>query len=156
MRQSVKRSTDNLIPGPENEAAVEARTEEKMEAVSDQDPKSRKSKAKETGQLDPLYVIFEQHLYNFQDSDSDRKTFIGNIIVEYLTYLRKMNVVVPKSLEQPIIEELAAQVNTMLVKKIYGCLSIEDYVKGRPFGEKRRAKTRYRRLTQKSKAKAAA
>lgn len=97
-------------------------------------------------QIDPLYVIFEQHLFNFQDSDADRKTFIGNIIAEYLGYLRKMNIVVPKSLEQPIIEELASQVNTMLVKKIYGCLSIQDYQRGIPTTVKRRARNRYAKI----------
>lgn len=157
MRQSVKRPTENLTQGPkESESGVQARAEETVDVASEASQERKNRKAKEAGQLDPLYVIFEQHLYNFQDSDSDRKTFIGNIIVEYLTYLRKMNVVVPKSLEQPIIEELATQVNTMLVKKIYGCLSIEDYVKGRPFGEKRKVKTRYQRLTKKAKAAKAA
>lgn len=97
-------------------------------------------------QLDPLYVIFEQHLYNFQDSDADRKTFIANIVADYLSYLRKMNIAVPRSLERPIIEELATQVNTMLVKKIYGCLSIQEYQKKLPGTAKRRAKTKYSKL----------
>jgi hypothetical protein len=98
------------------------------------------------GKLDPLYVIFEQHLFNFQDPDSDRKTFIAGIISDYLTHLRKMSIVVPKSLEAPIIEELAAQVNTMLVKKIYGCLTIQDYQKKVPTEVKRKAKTKYSKL----------
>src|ERR1700749_3970389 len=96
---------------------------------------------------DPLYVIFEQHLFNFQDSDSDRKTFIGNIVNDYLTYLRKMNIVIPKSLESAIVEELSGQVNTMLVKKIYGCLSIEDYRKGAATSLKKKARSRYTRLS---------
>jgi hypothetical protein len=49
-------------------------------------------------QLDPLYVIFEQHLFNFQDPDVDRKTFIGNVIKEYISHLRKLNISIPKSL----------------------------------------------------------
>jgi|GEM_PF-1835897 len=95
---------------------------------------------------DPLYVIFEQHLYNFQDSDQDRKTFICNIIHEYLTHLRRMNIVVPKSLEQPIVEELYTQVNTMLVKKIYGCLTVGEYRNKLATPVKRRAQDRYQRL----------
>jgi hypothetical protein len=97
-------------------------------------------------ELDPLYVIFEQHLFNFQDSDADRKTFIGNIVNDYLTYLRKMNIVIPKSLEASIVEELAGQVNTMLVKKIYGCLSLDDYRKGAAAPLKKKARARYTRL----------
>jgi hypothetical protein len=97
--------------------------------------------------LDPLYVIFENHLYNFQDADGDRKTFIGNIVNDYLTYLRKMNIVIPKSLENSIVEELAGQVNMMLVKKIYGCLSIDDYRKGAATTIKKKARGRYSRLS---------
>ena len=97
-------------------------------------------------QMDPLYVIFEQHLYNFQDSDSDRRTFINNIIQDYFSYLRKQNITVPKSLESAIGDELYTQVNQMLVKKIYGCLTIDDYQKRVPTLAKRRVKARYTRL----------
>lgn len=76
--------------------------------------------------MDPLYVIFEQHFFNFSDPDSDRKTFICQVVAEYISYLRKNNIIVPKSLEQPIVEELATQVNTMLVRKIYGCLTLNE------------------------------
>jgi hypothetical protein len=91
-------------------------------------------------------VIFEQHLLNFQDSDADRKTFIGNIVLDYLSYLRRSNITVPKSLEQAIIEELASQVNTMLVKKIYGFLTIEDYQGKVNSTDRKRARSRYNRL----------
>ncbi len=114
-------------------------------------PQSGPSKEK----LDPLYVIFEQHLYNFQDSEIDRKTFIGNVIREYFTYLRRMNISIPKSLEQPIMEELAGQVNTMLVKKIYGCLTIQDYQRGLQPATKKRvrkaAKARFSKISPQKK-----
>jgi hypothetical protein len=106
--------------------------------------------AQKQAPMDPLYVIFEQHLYNFQDAETDRKTFIGNVIQDYLTHLRKMSITVPKSLEAPIVEELAAQVNTMLVKKIYGCLSIEEYQKRVPRAAKRRSRARYARMSRKA------
>lgn len=101
---------------------------------------------RESGSLDPLYVIFEQHLFNFENSDSERSTFIHQIVVDYLTYLRKMCITVPKSLEPVIIEELSSQVNTMLVKKIYGCLSLDEYQLGLNWNQKRKAKSRYSRL----------
>lgn len=100
--------------------------------------------------MDPLFVIFEQHLYNFQDSDADRKTFIGNVINDYVSYLRKMNIVIPKSLEDAVTEELATQVNTMLVKKIYGCLTLQDYQKRIPTTLKKRARTRYTKLAKRA------
>jgi hypothetical protein len=99
-------------------------------------------------QNDPLYVIFEQHLFNFQDPEVDRKTFICQVVADYLSYLRKLNITVPRSLEQPIVEELAAQVNTMLVKKIYGCLSINEFhQKTVTRVAKRKARTRYSKLS---------
>lgn len=100
--------------------------------------------------LDPLYVIFEQHLFNFQDPDVDRKSLIHAIVQDYLGYLRKQNITVPKSLEQPIVEELSAQVNTMLVKKIYGCLSVQEFQLKSDTKIKRRAKSRYSSIKSKS------
>jgi len=76
---------------------------------------------------DPLFVIFEQHLLNFQDPEIDRKTFIAQVVHEYLRMLRLKNITVPKSLEQPIVEELATQVNAMLVKRIYGSSTIAEF-----------------------------
>ncbi|HUP55922.1 MAG TPA: hypothetical protein VM598_00615 [Bdellovibrionota bacterium] len=96
--------------------------------------------------LDPLYVIFEQHLYNFQDSEIDRKTFVGNVVKEYVTHLRKLEITIPKPLEGPVIEELAAQVSSMLVKKIYGCLSIGEYQQKVPRAQRRKAKSKYAKL----------
>jgi hypothetical protein len=95
--------------------------------------------------IDPLYVIFEQHLFNFADPDSDRKTFIAQVVSDYIGYLRKNNIIVPKSLEQPIVEELGTQVNTMLVRKIYGCLTVNQFadpVAGHERDAKKRTKTR--------------
>lgn len=99
-----------------------------------------------TRTIDPLYVIFEQHLMSFSDADSDRKAFLENVVTDYLSYLRKNNIIVPKTLEQPIIEELSAQVNTMLVKKIYGFLSITDYQDTIPTTAKKKARTRYHKI----------
>lgn len=91
--------------------------------------------------IDPLYVIFEQHLFNFADPDSDRKTFIAQVVADYIGYLRKNSIIVPKSLEQPIVEELGTQVNTMLVRKIYGCLTLKP-IPDAVSSSKKRAKTR--------------
>lgn len=112
---------------------------------------STTKKASASKQVDPLYVIFEQHLFSFSDAESDRKTFITNVVNDYLTYLRKNNIIVPKSLEQPIVEELGTQVNTMLVKKIYGCLSISDYVGNVGAVTKKKAKSRYQKMTSEKK-----
>ncbi len=111
-------------------------------------PKKTTSEPKKSGSpksIDPLYVIFEQHLFNFADPDSDRKTFIAQVVADYIGYLRKNNIIVPKSLEQPIVEELGTQVNTMLVRKIYGCLTVNEFadpMSGAVRSAKKRAKSR--------------
>lgn len=103
-------------------------------------------------QLDPLFVIFEQHLLNFQDADTDRKSFIKKVVQEYLTYLRKNQISIPVLLEPYIVDEISEQVNKMLVKKIYGCLTIDEYQRGQTATKKRQVKAQYRRI-QTSKAK---
>ncbi len=110
--------------------------------------------------IDPLYTIFEQHLFNFQDANSDRKTFIEVIVKDYITQMRKMGLSVPAEWEEHIFEELFFQVNTMLVKKIYGCLTINEFIEttkdkkdkkmaGQWSAQKKRAQARYQELTTK-------
>lgn len=103
-------------------------------------------------QLDPLFVIFEQHLYHFQDSETDRKTFVEVVVKEYISYLQKFQIVIPKPMEAAVVEELSAQVNVMLIKKIYGFLSIDDYQKAAPGETKRKAKKKHSKLTRVIKA----
>ena len=103
-----------------------------------------------TKPLDPLYTIFEQHLFNFQDPNADRNVFIESVVKEYLTHLRRLGLSVPTEWEHQIFEELFFQVQTMLVKKIYGCLTINEYTAKATTQQKRKAKTRYRKLVKKA------
>lgn len=107
-------------------------------------------------QTDPLYVIFEHHLYNFLDPDVDRKTFICKVIAEYIGFLRSKNISVPPALEQPIVEELACQVNTMLFKKIYGCHDMGAFQKTVKPVTKKKARAEYTRLAKAPSRKAPA
>ncbi|MBS1959720.1 MAG: hypothetical protein JST80_09635 [Bdellovibrionales bacterium] len=102
--------------------------------------------------IDPLYTIFEQHLFNFQDPNSDRKAFIEAVVKDYLSQMRRMGLNVPGEWEGHISEELSFQVNTMLVKKIYGCLTINEYQEKVTPTQKKTARTRYRRLQTAKKA----
>ena len=100
--------------------------------------------------LDPLFVIFENHLLQFEDSNIDRKTFSSNVVGEYLKTLKNMKIAVPSQYEKAIVEELTDQVNQMLVKKIYGCYSIQEFVSQMPAKDVRRAKARYKKLQKKT------
>jgi hypothetical protein len=97
--------------------------------------------------IDPLYTIFEQHLLNFQDPNSDRASFIEAIVKEYLIHMRKLGLSVPNDWETFVSEELSFQVNTMLVKKIYGCLTINEYTAKASTEQKKTARTRYQKLS---------
>ena len=101
-----------------------------------------------TNKIDPLYTIFEQHLFNFQDPNEDRKTFIEAIVKDYITQMRKLGLSVPTELEDHIFEELSFQVSRMLVKKIYGCLTINDYTAKIEPLQKKKARKRYQALTE--------
>lgn len=102
--------------------------------------------------IDPLYVIFEKHLFEFQDSNIDRKTLIANIVNSYMDYLRKGNVTIPAAYEAHVIEELFGQVSTMLTKKIYGFLSVEEYARGLTREQREKADLNFRRLKNSSAA----
>jgi hypothetical protein len=112
-------------------------------------------KATSSPKVDPLYVIFEQHLFGFADPNEDRRKFIATVVEDYLCFLRKNNIIVPVQLQQAICEELGAQVNTMLVKKIYGCLNVNDYVEKIPTSVKKQSQKTYKKLTEKASKKSA-
>lgn len=112
---------------------------------------------KSNAKIDPLYTIFEQHLFNFQDANADRKTFLDAIVKDYISQMRKMGLAVPSEWEEHIFEELFFQVNTMLVKKIYGCLTINEFIETKKkskdkkvaqafASQKKKAKVRYQEL----------
>ena len=116
---------------------------------------------KSNAKIDPLYTIFEQHLFNFQDANADRKTFLDAIVKDYISQMRKMGLAVPSEWEEHIFEELFFQVNTMLVKKIYGCLTINEFIETKKkskdkkvaqrfTSQKKAAKHRYQELTDKA------
>ncbi len=106
-----------------------------------------------------LYTIFEHHLFQFQDPNSDKREFILTIVKDYLTQLRKLGFGVPNDMEELIFEELYYQVNSMLLKKIYGCATIDEYIAKTPTRTKRvnrkKASSNYRALTEKVSKKAA-
>lgn len=78
--------------------------------------------------LDPLYTILEKHLYDFNDDEESQQQFIDNIAKDYIQYLVSRQVAVPARWSGLIMDELRSQIRSMLVKKMYGCLSIKEFV----------------------------
>ena len=106
-----------------------------------------------------LYTIFEQHLFNFQDPNSDKREFILTIVKDYLAQVRKMGLAVPAEMEEFLMEELYYQVNSMLLKKIYGCATIDEYIAKTPApvkkASRKKANSNYRAMTAQVSKKAA-
>ncbi len=104
--------------------------------------------------IDPLYVIFEQHLYHFDDAGVERKVFIENIIRDYLAYLSGRHLTIPRPLFQSFYEDHYEMINSMLIKKIYGSLSISEYQSKVPPESREKAKERYNGITRSKTRKA--
>ena len=78
--------------------------------------------------LDPLYIIFEQHLYDFNDDTDTEKYFVQKVVSDYMKFLNTSGAGVPPRLVKQIGEELEDQVGRMLKKKMYGCGTIDEFV----------------------------
>ena len=78
--------------------------------------------------LDPLYIIFEQHLYNFNDDTDTEAAFVEKVVQDYLRFLETTGSIVAPKLKNMIAEELKDQVENMLKKKLYGFSSMEDFI----------------------------
>jgi hypothetical protein len=78
--------------------------------------------------LDPLYIIFEQHLYDFNDDTDSETAFIEKVVGDYIKFLVSCGAVIPRKLVGPVSEELKDQVQRMLRKKIYGCTNMQEFI----------------------------
>ncbi len=78
--------------------------------------------------LDALLTILEKHLYDFDEDSETEVEFIENIVEDYLLFLDSRKVIIPRKWKAQIVDELKDQVRKMLIKKMYGCLNVKDYV----------------------------
>ncbi|OGQ16899.1 MAG: hypothetical protein A3B70_00835 [Deltaproteobacteria bacterium RIFCSPHIGHO2_02_FULL_40_11] len=83
------------------------------------------SKEEKAKFIDPLYVIFEKHLYDFQSEDLD--LFIATIVNHYMEYLQKQAVIIPESKLSVLMKDLTEEVYDMFIKKVHGCLNLKDF-----------------------------
>lgn len=98
--------------------------------------------------LDPLYTIFEKHLYDFDEEEDSEVKFIDKIAQDYLNFLADNKVAVPSRWKGLMVTELHDQIRKMMIKKMYGCLSISEYVLNQPDvkTKKKNATRKYRKL----------
>lgn len=98
---------------------------------------------------DPLYIIFEKHLYDF--NYESRLRFVTGVIEEYLTHLAKQKVLVPAAWRPVLEKNLSEEISDMLVRKLYGCLTVEEFrekeeAKIETIVERKEVRKRYQKL----------
>ncbi|MGE3262496.1 MAG: hypothetical protein AB7K68_12015 [Bacteriovoracia bacterium] len=74
---------------------------------------------------DPLFIIFEKHLYDF--NYESRELFIGGVVKDYLSHLMRQKAMVPPAWKGHLEKTLTDEVSDMLVRKLYGCLTVEEF-----------------------------
>lgn len=87
--------------------------------------KKRKKPAFSVRKWDPLYIIFEKHLYDF--NYESREIFLKAVVDDYLLHLGRQKVMVPMAWKLHLEKTLGEEVSDMLVRKLYGCLTVEEF-----------------------------
>lgn len=87
--------------------------------------KKRKKLPFSVRKWDPLFIIFEKHLYDFNYESRD--AFLKAVVDDYLVHLRRQKVVVPPAWKLHLEKTLNEEVSDMLVRKLYGCLTVEEF-----------------------------
>lgn len=75
--------------------------------------------------IDPLFQIFDFYLNN--KSHQDSSIFTKTVANTYLSYLDSTIAHVPYQSRSLVLEDLQAEVQEMLVKKMYGAIKASDY-----------------------------
>lgn len=97
---------------------------------------------------DPLFCIFEKHLYEF--NYETRESFVNTVVREYIQYVSKESALIPEARRTLLESTIAEDVSDMLVRKIYGCLQVVDSARKSTASDKTR-KVRERRVRQRRK-----
>lgn len=112
--------------------------------------KKRKKKPSYTvRKWDPLFIIFEKHLYDF--NYESREIFIKGVIDDYIGHLSLQKVMIPPAWKGHLERTLGEEVSDMLVRRLYGCLTVEEFkqkteTKEEIITAKREARKRYQKL----------
>ena len=80
-----------------------------------------------TQNSDPLFVIFERHLYHSSTENISTTAFITNVVQDYISYLLCQGVNIPTSVRPSLVEDLTEEVREMTLKKTYGRVSIVEF-----------------------------
>lgn len=112
--------------------------------------KKRKKKPSYTvRKWDPLFVIFEKHLYDF--NYESRELFIKSVVDDYVGHLSQQKVLIPPGWRGHLERTLGEEVSDMLVRRLYGCLTVEEFkekpeIKDEILSARKEARKRYQKL----------
>lgn len=100
---------------------------------------------------DPLFIIFERHLYDF--NYESRELFVKGVVEEYISHLVAQKTVIPPAWKTHLEKTIQDEVSDMLVRKLYGCLTVEEFKskseaesKEEVLAVQREARKRYQKL----------
>jgi hypothetical protein len=77
-------------------------------------------------QSDPLYAIFEKHLFSCLIEDETSDQLIYKVVADYLDDLMKM-ASIPVKVAEFVENDLRDEVRDMLRKKTYGYMSLTEF-----------------------------
>ena len=111
--------------------------------------KKKKTQEFKVKKWDPLFIIFEKHLYDF--NYESRELFVKAVVDDYIGHLLKQKVAVHPMWKNHLEKSLAEEVSDMLVRKLYGCLTVEEFKAKIPeensvLSQNREARKRYQKL----------
>lgn len=76
---------------------------------------------------DPLYYIFEQHLFNALVEDEGTDAFLSRVVEDYVGRLIESGTVIPREVLPTVQQDLREEVLEMLRKKTYGHFNLADF-----------------------------
>ena len=80
------------------------------------------------GSTDPLYIFFEQHLFNALVEDETTDAFLERVVQDYLASLRSVGLIAARFQEE-IERDIRDDVRAMLRKKTYGHYDLVQFRK---------------------------
>jgi hypothetical protein len=80
------------------------------------------------GNTDPLYIFFEQRLFNALVEDETTDAFLDAVVSDYMLSLRNQGIV-PANFKADVERDLRDDVRDMLKKKIYGHYDLVQFRK---------------------------
>ena len=82
---------------------------------------------------DPLYEIFENHLYSSWFEDESNDQFIFRVVTDYMEHLQEI-AFIPITSSELVENDLREEVKLMLLKKTYGHFNLAEFRKAQDEG----------------------